>query len=198
MPKGRPCRRKPRVKKAQGILPKTAKRYRATVNAFFMYLSENEKSDPTTVDELDYELSEFINHLYQDDLPEAKACDVVSGCYRLLPQTRRKLPLSKLYMDNWRKSITRVRATPLTSLMVRGLAGLAYMRNRPDLAAALLIGFVALLRTSEIVGLKFNHICWLHNQSEAVLVLQSSKSGTRLALQNKWWWATLELSRLFV
>jgi len=44
------------------------------------------------------------------------------------------------------------------------------------------LGFVALLRTSEIVGLKFDHICWLHNQSEAALVLQTSKLGTRLGI----------------
>ena len=55
--------------------------------------------------------------------------------------------------------------------MIKGLAGLAYSVNRPDLAAAIMLGFVGLLRTSEIVNVRFPDLRWLHNGQQAVLML---------------------------
>ena len=51
--------------------------------------------------------------------------------------------------------MVRVRALPLTQLMVTGLAGLAYMVGRRDLAAVFLAVFMGLLRSDEMVTVKY-------------------------------------------
>ena len=74
---------------------------------------------------------------------------------------------------------------PLTGLMVRGLAGVAYMLGCPDLAAILLVGFRGLLRSMEMANLCFHHVLWSAGGSKAVLLLLSSKSGTRFNVTEK-------------
>ena len=132
----------------------TRKRYKAAVLRFFIYLVDWGIRTPESVEELDLELAEFVNHLWQDDLPEQHAMDALSGFSRLLPHCRGKLPIARSYFANWRKTLVRVRALPLTKLMVMGLAGLAYAAGRPDLAAVFLIGFKGLLRSNEMGWLR--------------------------------------------
>ena len=91
------------------------------------------------------ELSEFINHFEQDDLPEQHAMDALSALGCLLPQCRGKLPMARSYFAVWKKTLVRVGALPLTLLMVTGLVGLAYGGGKPDLAAVFPTGFRGLL-----------------------------------------------------
>ena len=123
-----------------------------------MYINEWGRPAPTAVEELDHELAEFINHLWQDDMPEGAAADALSGFSRLLPHARNKLPISKAYFRNWRETVVtvvRTRALPLSGLMIKGMAGIAYLARRPEIAAILLVGFRGLLRSGEIVNLPF-------------------------------------------
>ena len=87
---------------------------------FFVYLISWGIRTPRNVEELDLELAEFVNHLWQDDLPEQHAMDALSGFARLLPHCRGKLPIARSYFANWRKTLVRVRALPLIQLMVTG------------------------------------------------------------------------------
>ena len=98
----------------------------------------------------------------QDNLPEGWAAEVLSAAQRLLPQTRRNLPLTTFLFRNWRRTVVRVRAMPLSPLAVQGLAGLAISRDRYDIAAVLLLGFVALLRSGKVLNLRFDDIILCH------------------------------------
>ena len=51
--------------------------------------------------------------------------------------------------------------------------------GRMDLAAALLVGFVGLLRTDEILRLRFAHMLSYQGGARGVLILPDSKSGHR-------------------
>ena len=184
VPRRRVPARRARVKgrkahlKEVGMTANTRKRYKAAIMRFFVYLIRWGIRTPRNVEELDLELSEFINHLWQDDLPEQHAMDALSGFGRLLPHCRGKLPIARSYFANWRKTLVRVRALPLTHLMVTGLAGLAYSAGRPDLAAVFLTGFRGLLRSDEMVSLKFSMVLPFPEKDKCMILLQG-KSGVR-------------------
>ena len=91
---------------------------------------------------------------------------------------RGELPISRSYVANWRNTSTRVRGLPLTRLMVTGLVGLAYMVGRPDLAAIFLLGFKGLLRSDEMVGLRFSMTLSSPSESKLIMLLQG-KLGVR-------------------
>ena len=58
---------------------KTAQAYKRALGGLFAYLSDKRRPDLKIADEFDYELTDFIHHLWQDDMTEAKACDLVSS-----------------------------------------------------------------------------------------------------------------------
>ena len=47
------------------------------------------------------------------------------------------------------------RAPPIPPVVVRGIAGLAWVQGRLDVALAILIGFHCMLRGCEVLGLRF-------------------------------------------
>ena len=59
------------------------------------------------------------------------------------------------------------------------------MLRRPDLAAILLVGFRGLLRSVEMANLCFSHVLWTAGDTKAVILLPSSKSGTRFNVTEK-------------
>ncbi|CAK0858151.1 unnamed protein product [Prorocentrum cordatum] len=137
--------------------------------------------------QLDYEVSEFMNHLWLDDHPEGMATDILSALGRFLPRARNQLPISRFYVTNWRRSVQRVRALPITNLMVCGMAGFALLDQDFGFAAAILAGFAGLLRTSEVVNLQFQDIMYLGDHGGAILVPRGTKSGQRYNIHEKVW-----------
>ena len=68
---------------------------------------------------------------------------------------------------------------------VRGLAGLALANRLDDVAAALFLGFVGLLRTGEILGARFGHFLLYQRGSRAILLLPESTSGAHGTFEEK-------------
>ena len=81
----------------------TIHKYNLAINRFFVWLKSAEKSLPVSWDELDEAIGEYINHLYQDDLPVGWASDVVCGFKRFYPKCRKSLQISGGYLRNWKK-----------------------------------------------------------------------------------------------
>ena len=69
--------------KYEGILAATLHRYRRQIRNFFTYLSDNGVELPQDLESLDDLVSEYINHIYQDDYPIDFGNDLVSGLKRL-------------------------------------------------------------------------------------------------------------------
>ena len=55
--------------KYAGLQLGTIHKYSLAINRFFVWLSPAEKTLFVSLDELDEAIGEYINHLYQDDLP---------------------------------------------------------------------------------------------------------------------------------
>ena len=72
----------------------TIHKYNLAIKRFFVLLNFAEKDLPVSLDELDEATGEYINHLYQDDLPVGWASDVVCGFKRFYPKCRKSLQIS--------------------------------------------------------------------------------------------------------
>ena len=69
------------------------------------------------------------------------------------------------------------RAPPILPAVVRGIAGLAWVQRRLDVALGVLIGFHCMLRGGEVLGLRFCDC--MHFGDTVVLDLGFTKTGSR-------------------
>ena len=165
--------------KYEGILAATLHRYRRQIKNFFIYLRENCFELLLDLETLDDLVGEYINHIYQDDYPTNFGNDLVSGLKRLYPRCRRHLEISSSFMRSWAKALHRNRALPLPKDLLLAMAAAALLKNRPRLAFALLVGFLGLLRTGEILSLKKDMLSIHGEGSLLVVTLPETKSGRR-------------------
>ena len=70
------------------------------------------------------------------------------------------------YLHNWSNNAKRTQALPFTSDILVSLVTCAFLRGATPLAIVLLLGFVGLLRTGEIVGLKRCYLQFLGGGSQ--------------------------------
>ena len=69
------------------------------------------------------------------------------------------------------------RAPPIPPAVVRGIAGLAWVHGRQDVALGVSIGFHSMLRGGEVLGLRFCDC--MHFSDTVVLDLGFTKTGSR-------------------
>ena len=78
-----------------GVRKRTIDLYKREVSLFFDYLSFHNIKVPTSMETLDLEIGEYINHLYQEGEAVSRAGWLLSGFRRLYPRTRRVLCLAQ-------------------------------------------------------------------------------------------------------
>ena len=76
----------------------------------------------------------------------------------------------------WRRHELPRRAPPIPPAVVRGIAGLAWVQRRLDVALGILIGFHCMLRGGEVLGLRFCDC--MHFRDAVVLDLGFTKTGS--------------------
>lgn len=106
-----------------GIGPATDKRYRSQLLSFFRWLSVQNFALPSSVPEIDLLASEYVNHMWQEHEPFGYAGDLISGLIEYVPATKRGLPVTRQYHANWKRTIRRQRAIPLTPKFLKALLG---------------------------------------------------------------------------
>ena len=165
--------------KYEGVTQRTLQRYRRQVLRFFDYLDTYNIAWPRSPDEFDYVTGEYINHLYQDMDPYGYAGDFLSGIRRFLPRWRNHTQSAGQYFRNWRRSLSFRQALPLPADVILGIAGVALADGRPRVAVAFLVGYVGLLRTTELLNLTPSQLHFLRNDSSVVVSLPDSKGAKR-------------------
>ena len=133
-----------------GISAETNRRYKAAVKRFFEYFELRFIKKPKSIKGLRYAAAEFVNFVYQDDRPLDWAEHFLSGMKRLHPESKPALDTAQLYYNNWRKSVTRVKAFPYTMQMVLGMASTLVNEGLPRLAVVVLLAFVGVFRLGEL------------------------------------------------
>ena len=149
------------------------------VKSFFQYLVLFGICLPTTYCGLDYEMSEYINHMWLEGEPHGYAAALISAMARFIPGVRSQLSTSRQYVKNLERTLTRHRALPFTKRLVVGMAGGCYAFGRDDLAVVLLVGFTCLLRTTEALSLTPGQVTLVANGTKAVIFLPQSKGCVR-------------------
>ena len=124
-----------------GITHRTRRSYEKAVAAFFEYIRALRGRLPHTMLQLDDDLAEYINHLFQEGDSVSFAGWVLSGLKRFYPRCRPHLQTSQLYLRNWQRVHLPCRATPLSWLGAKAVAAAAARVNRFDLALLVLLGF---------------------------------------------------------
>ncbi|CAE7214024.1 unnamed protein product [Symbiodinium necroappetens] len=132
--------------------------YENAVAALFQYLNVLWGRLPRTMAELDEELAEYINHLYQEGDAVTVAGWTLSGLKRFYPRCKPHLLTSQLFLRNWQRVPLPQRTCPMTWLGARAMAGAAYKVGRPDLALSIFLGFAFFLRTMELLSLTIRHL----------------------------------------
>lgn len=160
-----------------GITSNTRQRYHKALAHFFSWLRTMSFGMPHDMDDFDYLAGEFVNHLWQEGCGLSSANDFISGMGRFFPKSRRNMPTARQYVKNWCRQVSRKRALPLSIDMVKAMAALALMRSRRDLSVLLLLGFLGLLRTDELLQLRRDQIIFLHKpQMRIVITLLHTKT----------------------
>ena len=171
------------VKKAHlkylGIAPRTLQRYRALMSLFYGYLDFKSIKLPSRIDGLDDVVAEYVNHLWHEGEPHGTAATTLSALSRFLPKARKGLGLARQYVKNWERALSRRMALPLTMEAVTAMAIAAYCYHREDLVAVLLVGFVGLFRTMEVLSIRCKDVTFMDKDRKALLSLPTTKSATR-------------------
>ena len=111
----------------------------------FKYLNALRGRLPRSMAELDEELAEYINHLYQEGDAVTLAGWTLSGLKRFYPRCKPHLLTSQLFLRNWQRVHLPQRTSPMTWLGAKAMAGAAYKVGRPDLALSIFLGFAFFL-----------------------------------------------------
>ena len=132
---------------------------------------------PCTVWRLDEELSEYVEELWAAGDGLAQAECTLGAVHHSAPQLRGRIPGAWKKLKTWRRHEMPQRAPPIPPAVVRGIAGLARVQGRLDVALGILIGFHCRLRGGEVLGLKFCDC--MHFGDTVVLDLRFTKTRSR-------------------
>ena len=100
--------------------------------------------------ELDGQVCEHVERLWSEGDSRALAEDLLSGLKHNQSSPKGKLSEAWRLVTVWQANEPPCRATPLTAEHVMAMAGVAFHWNVPSIAAAILIGFHGILRSSEV------------------------------------------------
>ncbi|CAE7227476.1 unnamed protein product [Symbiodinium sp. CCMP2592] len=135
---------------------------------------------PRSMADLDDELAEYINHLYQEGDNVTQAGWTVSGLKRFLPRCRPHLQTAQLFLRNWHRVHLPQRTSPLPWLGAKAMAAAAARIGRFDLALLVLIGFSFFLRTMELLSLRSVHIRLFPQDGTVVIAILNAKTAKGL------------------
>ena len=95
---------KVRVHKAHielaGLQPSIIHKYRCGIARFCNWIKLSEIAFPASLEDLDLFSGEYVNRLFQDDLPLGWESDFVCGLERFYPRCRFSLQITPSYLRN--------------------------------------------------------------------------------------------------
>lgn len=162
-----------------GLKPRTLQCYENALRNFFQWLEDKSEDLPSRFTQLDRQVSQYLEHLWMDDVNVTYAGHLLSSLRRFHPQSRYRLPLSRLF-SNWKAIITPKQAVPMPATVVMGIAGAALSINDVPFAALILVGFAAFLRTGEMTNLAAADVRVDVLTGRIILALPSTKTSRRM------------------
>ncbi len=126
--------------KSLTIQPNTKIRYLRAVFVWQCWFALAGLAAALTWDQLDHQVSEYLEMLWAEGEPKNLAGDTLSGIQWLL-NTKRVLPGSWRLLDVWTRNEMPARAPAMPAELLVALAGYAVLVGAPDVAALSMVGF---------------------------------------------------------
>ena len=185
------------------IQPTTLTRYTHAFRLFLQYLAHQRAQLASTRQQLDHQVEDYLEHLWEEGESLSLAGDTLSGIQHFQPDCKRHLPGGWRLFKAWQLRELPARAPPFTLPTLQVLLGCVHIQS-PQVALALYLTFRCLLRTGELLALQAKDIVIPPKSASAVLYLGLTKTGQRnphagtvtftdlaLAHRLRWWKSTV-------
>lgn len=161
------------------VQPKTRERYSKALEKFFNYLKDHNLSLPRQRAQLDSLVSDYLEFIWSAGEGRSLASDTMAALQDRDPGVKGYLNGSWRLLKTWIANEIPNRAPPLTLEAVQTLVGYSLFKGQHLFALSLLVGFYAMLRTGELLGIRNKDISQLNSSSVAVISLGLTKGGKR-------------------
>ena len=157
----------------RGITESTRGRYYRAVSQALPYV-ENSRLG------LEDSLAQWIEKQYREGEGITTVSDCLSGFHHFLPWSRGRLSKPWKLFKIWRKAERPRQAPPLPECVLLGMIGRLLEVEQLDFAVCLVLGFYGMLRTGELLSLRWNQV--MLGMQDLVLQLGFTKTGLRRAI----------------
>lgn len=172
----RRVRRRGRTLKNSMISSELKERYQHALVQVTQFWADH-NVDIHSLDVLDEAVATYLEYIFAEGLPKSLASDTLASIQRHLPTSCGRLRFSWKMVKTWQKLEPPTRLVPLSPLVVRAFSGALWQSGFRREAAALLVGFDAMLRPGELYQLRCKDITFYGGT--AVITLRDTKTGQR-------------------
>ena len=165
--------------KSLTVQPITRARYDKARSSFYEWLRKENLVLPTSSYQLDLVLSDYLEALWASGKGRTDGSNILAAIQDAEPNLKGKLKLSWRLMKAWVTHEVPNRAPPLSLDGLYLLVGYSLFKGWDLFALSLLLGFHALLRTGELLGIKAKHVSVASAKGPAVISLGLTKAGKR-------------------
>ena len=162
------------------VQPATKARYNKAVDEFLSFLHQNNLVLPKQRSQLDPLLCDFLEYLWSHGYGRAQASDTIAGLQDQDAKLKGHLQGSWRLLKTWSLNEVPNRAPPLPEHVLHAMVGWAFFKQYYSFGVSLMLGYYAMLRTGELLGLKSSHLLCDKRQSKVIVSLGLTKGGKRL------------------
>ena len=156
----------------------TVTRYLSAMNSFYTWRRTNGLESEPKFSELDLQLGNYLNYLFQNEMPLYLGVNCIAGFKKFYPRCKRHLDTASSWLNNWSRITRRVQAMPLHPSLVKSFMTYGILKGDPEFAISVYVGFLGLLRGGEIFNLLLED-CQQRGPNELCVILRNTK-GARL------------------
>ena len=109
-------------------------------------------------------------------MPLYLGTNCVAGFKKFHPRCRRQIETACCWLNNWSRVALKVQAMPMHAELCRAFVAFGLLRQEPDFALSVYVGFLALLRGCDFFDLLLAD-CQLRGPNQMCLILRDTKGA---------------------
>ena len=161
------------------VQPKTRARYDKARNLFYAFLQREGLEIPSSREQLDGLLGEYLEFLWSSGEGRGLASDTLAGFQDFDPKLKGRLVISWRLLKTWHVNEIPNRAAPIPEHLLHAMMGWALFQGHHLFALSLGVCFYAMLRTGELFDLTTSSVFMAKRAAPAVVSLGLTKGGKR-------------------
>ena len=165
--------------KSLTVQPVTRARYQDAKDKFYRWLDSESILFPSSPLRLDLVVSDYLEYLWASGKGRSEGSNLLASLQDTQPQLKGQLKGSWRLMKTWVTHEVPNRAPPFSIDHLHVLVGYCLFKGEPLMGLSLLLGFHALLRTGELLGLQARNVSVRSPKGPAVISLGLTKAGKR-------------------